>query len=132
MSDVLTEYKHFVEQSGHCVSVAEMTLRELYRLVPHASDTVVQERLTEYLSSRIPYSALALAGEAGEFANEVKKALRDDRGYISDERRLRLLLELGDVLWYVAYITQELGSSLESVIELNVEKLQRRRCEAKV
>src|ERR1700722_10421646 len=56
----------------------------------------------------IVYCALKLNGEAGEIAEKVGKALRDDHSTITPERREALLLELGDVMWYVANLANEL------------------------
>jgi NTP pyrophosphatase (non-canonical NTP hydrolase) len=67
------------------------------------------------------YCALALNGEAGEFAEKVKKAWRD--GTRIGEAGA---LELGDVLWYVAIAALNLGYTLEEIATLNVEKLRSR------
>lgn len=72
------------------------------------------------------YPALGLCGEAGEVAENVKKALRDDSGNITHERRLRLRGELGDVLWYLAQLASELGLSLGQVADGNLKKLYSR------
>jgi NTP pyrophosphatase (non-canonical NTP hydrolase) len=69
------------------------------------------------------YPALGLAGEAGEVAEHVKKAIRDDGGTVSDERRAALAKELGDVLWYLAGLASELGLDLEEIAQGNLEKL---------
>jgi len=71
----------------------------------------------------LTYPALGLSGEAGEVAEHVKKAVRDDGGEISDERRAAMSKELGDVLWYVAQIASELGLELEEIAQANLEKL---------
>ncbi len=75
----------------------------------------------------IIYPVLGLAGEAGEVAEKVKKMLRDGNGVMDSERRDSIIKELGDVLWYVANIASELGTSLSEVAERNLEKLRSRK-----
>lgn len=69
------------------------------------------------------YPTLGLTGEAGEFADKIKKIIRDKEGVISAEDRVGLLKELGDVLWYVTSCARELDSSLPEVAEMNITKL---------
>lgn len=71
----------------------------------------------------LAYPALGLAGEAGEVAEHAKKAIRDDAGKVSDERRAAMSKELGDVLWYVAQLATELGLDLDEIAAQNLEKL---------
>ncbi len=71
----------------------------------------------------LAYPALGLAGEAGEVAEHAKKAIRDDSGKISDERRAAMSKELGDVLWYAAQLASELELSLDDIAKQNLEKL---------
>lgn len=71
----------------------------------------------------LAYPALGLAGEAGEVAEHAKKAIRDDGGQVSDERKAAMSKELGDVLWYVAQLASELGLDLDEVAKQNLEKL---------
>lgn len=69
------------------------------------------------------YPALGLAGEAGEVAEHAKKAIRDDAGVVTEERRRAMAKELGDVLWYVSQLASELGLELEEIARANLEKL---------
>jgi NTP pyrophosphatase (non-canonical NTP hydrolase) len=78
------------------------------------------------------YVTMGLASESGEVAGKVKKALRDDNGVISDERRKAILDEVGDVLWYCARIAEELGVDLNDVAKGNLEKLMRRKTAGKI
>jgi len=72
------------------------------------------------------YPTLGLCGEAGEVADKVKKVLRDREGHFDAAVRDDLLLELGDVLWYVAQLATELDLSLEVIAEANLAKLSSR------
>ena len=84
----------------------------------------LSRRTAEYpRAAWLSYPALGLAGEAGEVAEHVKKAIRDDGGEVSDARRAALAKELGDVLWYVAQLASELGLELEEIARENLDKL---------
>ena len=72
----------------------------------------------------IMYTVLGLNGEAGEVAEKLKKILRDKpKEGASEEDIIEIEKELGDVLWYVARCAHEMGSSLEAVAKMNMEKL---------
>lgn len=75
----------------------------------------------------LTYPALGLCGEAGEAAEKVKKAIRDDGGVLTAERREALAAELGDVLWYVAQLATEAGLELDRIAEENLAKLLSRK-----
>ena len=68
------------------------------------------------------YLALSLSGEAGEFANKVKKIWRHGHDWNVQE----LAEKLGDILWYVAVLSEIIGYDLEEVMQTNIEKLERR------
>lgn len=74
----------------------------------------------------LSYTALGLAGEAGEIANKVKKILRDSDGEITEDVRKDLSKEVGDVLWYIARFADEIGYSLGYIAEGNIAKLRDR------
>lgn len=69
----------------------------------------------------LEYTALGLCGEAGEYAEKVKKYIRD--GMFDPHGAM---MELGDVLWYLAAAADELGYSLGDVATFNLEKLRDR------
>lgn len=73
------------------------------------------------------YPTLGLAGEAGEVCEKVKKVIRDRGGDFDAESIAAIKKELGDVLWYVAMLADELGLSLEEIGRENIEKLVSRR-----
>lgn len=69
------------------------------------------------------YTGLGLSDEVGEVNGNLKRLLRDDHGILTAQRRSSILLECGDVLWYLAAIAKELGASLDEIACLNKEKL---------
>lgn len=73
------------------------------------------------------YPTLGLAGESGEVAEKIKKVLRDKKGVVDEETKIEIAKELGDVIWYLAQISTELGLSLEKIASQNIEKLQSRK-----
>lgn len=76
---------------------------------------------------KLTYASIAYGGEAGEYLNEFKKHLRSNPGvYPEVESRTKMLLELGDGLWYLSRCAAELGSNLEVVAQMNVAKLEAR------
>lgn len=83
------------------------------------------------VGANLVYPAMGCVGEAGEFADKIKKHWRNT-GHMSaesmtPEQRMGALKELGDQLWYITASARELSSSLEEVAEINVDKLQDRR-----
>ena len=66
--------------------------------------------------------AMGLAGEAGECTDIIKKHLF--HGHELD--REHLAKELGDVAWYIAVGAEVIGYDLETVLQMNVDKLRAR------
>lgn len=75
------------------------------------------------LGSNFIYPTLGLAGETGEVAEKIKKIIRDDNGFVSEEKRQEIKKEMGDVLWYLAQLATELNLSLDEIAWYNIEKL---------
>ena len=67
-------------------------------------------------------SALGICGEAGEFADIIKKVYFQNHT-IDNEH---LAKELGDVLWYIALGANAIGYSIEDIMMMNIEKLKKR------
>ncbi len=72
------------------------------------------------------YAALALTGESGEVAEKIKKIWRDKEKQISIEDREELKKELGDVLWYLSQLAEELGIDFDDVAQTNLAKTHSR------
>lgn len=63
-----------------------------------------------------------LNGEAGECIDILKK-----HSYQGHElNKVKLLDELGDVLWYITETAIGIGATLEDVAQYNIEKLRKR------
>lgn len=80
------------------------------------------------------YVGLGCAGEAGEAADKIKKVVRDFARSptlpsvdLTPEHKDMIISELGDNLWYISRVSNELGFTLEYVAEKNVEKISRRK-----
>lgn len=70
------------------------------------------------------YMLLGLGNEAGEVQGKYKKVLRGDATL---EGTLPLLKkEIGDVLWYLACLSEVLGVSLNEIAIDNLNKLESR------
>jgi NTP pyrophosphatase (non-canonical NTP hydrolase) len=79
-------------------------------------------RRTAIYTDRITYPTLGLCGEAGEVAEKIKKFMRD--GVLNDKEVAK---ELGDVLWYIANLAEDLGYDLAEIADMNLEKLADRK-----
>jgi len=78
-------------------------------------------------ATRLMALLAGLADEAGEVNGAWSKHLRGDEAYKTDEQlRDAIKKELGDVLWFVAMIADEIGISLSDVASANIAKLKDR------
>ena len=74
---------------------------------------------------RLLTAAVGISAEGGEFMEIVKKMLFQGKPW-NDDNREHLIIELGDVMWYVMQACKALDVSLDEVIAGNVEKLKKR------
>ncbi len=72
---------------------------------------------------RLTMAALGLAGEAGEYADLVKKALFHKNVTLNREKAIS---ELGDVLWYLALAAAYHEVTLNELARKNIAKLYNR------
>lgn len=80
-------------------------------------------------SEALAYLSLGLVGEAGEVANKIKKVIRgdyDDDPWAFEQAMDKAGAELGDIIWYIAVLADELGLSLSDVAIDNLAKLNMR------
>ena len=102
----LNEYqtKAFATNKGTAVATLSPITAQLERIIPAM------------------YNTLGMLGEAGEFAEKVKKNARDGKWDAGEAAK-----ELGDVLWYVSQIASDIGYTLEDIAQINLAKLADRR-----
>ena len=89
------------------------------------SDRLVELNREGANIERLTTSGVGLAAESGEFLEIVKKMVFQGKPW-SDANREHLLIELGDVMWYVAQACIALDVDFEEVIEMNVKKVEKR------
>ena len=75
---------------------------------------------------KITYPILGLVSEAGEVADKYKKIIRDKGGEMSDDDRVEMLKEIGDVLWYLAAVCTDINMPLHQAALMNIQKLNSR------
>ena len=76
-------------------------------------------------SERLLTASVGMCAEAGEFTEVVKKIVFQGKP-VNEDNLFHLKRELGDIMWYVMQACMGLGTDLDEIIEMNVEKLASR------
>jgi len=74
---------------------------------------------------RLLTAGVGINAEGGEFLEIIKKMVFQGKPW-DDHNREHLIIELGDLMWYVAQACMALGVSFDDVIARNVTKLEKR------
>jgi NTP pyrophosphatase (non-canonical NTP hydrolase) len=74
---------------------------------------------------RLLTAAVGINAEGGEFMEIVKKLVFQSKPWNEDNRE-HLIIELGDIMWYVAQACIALDVTLDDVVARNIQKLLRR------
>ena len=74
---------------------------------------------------RLLTAAVGMSAEAGEFTEVVKKIVFQGKP-VNEENLFHLKRELGDIMWYVAQACMGLDTTIDEIIEMNVDKLKSR------
>ena len=72
---------------------------------------------------RLATAAVGLSAESGEFLEIVKKMVFQGKPW-DEHNRKHLIIELGDVMWYVAQACMALDVPFDDVVRGNVKKLE--------
>ena len=74
---------------------------------------------------RLLTAGVGINAEGGEILEIIKKMVFQGKPWNEDNRE-HLIIELGDVMWYVAQATMALDISFDEVIDTNINKLKKR------
>jgi len=74
---------------------------------------------------RLLTAGVGINAEGGEFLEIIKKMVFQGKPW-DDHNREHLIIELGDLMWYVAQACMALNVSFDDVIARNVQKLEKR------
>ena len=83
-----------------------------------------QEKVNEY--------SLDIGAKSGRLTEVIKKLFRDDYGKLTEERKKAIILEMGDMMWYMARLCAHLDIPFHQVAKMNIEKLQSRKSRNKL
>lgn len=78
------------------------------------------------------YPLIGLQGEVGEVSEKIKKMFRDDKGKLTNEKKVEIVKELGDVVWYISQLATEFDVKFSDVIKQNIDKLSSRQTRGKL
>ena len=102
-------------------------MKEKYRMDFNTYQETAVETAIYPDTHRILYPALGMAGEAGEVANKVKKIIRDGTENLPEDWKDQLASEIGDMLWYCAALSNDIGIPLALIAAQNRDKLLARK-----
>ena len=102
--------------------LAEMSINAHQLTVPLTMDTYQQQAKVTAVYPEVKadqYLIAGLAGEVGELASIFAKHWRGDGDLNHDHAKA----ELGDVLWFVAMLAEQLDTDLSTIAQGNLDKL---------
>lgn len=85
-------------------------------------DALMERLRSNHGQMRLMHAVMGLAGEVGEVTDAVKKSVLYNKPL--DVENVKE--EAGDILWYMALLLDQVGSSFEEVMQMNHDKLEKR------
>lgn len=95
-----------------------LTPNEYQKLALRTANTKAMEDPIE----KITNGSLGLSGESGEVADHIKKFKYQGH----ELNREYIAKELGDICWYIALLADGIGYELETIMQMNIDKLKER------
>ena len=114
MSNAITEFGDFIEEwIKQTESYTDLALKTLNKDVFEQKDLILN-------------ASLGLSGEVGEVNDIIKKYMYHGHK-LDDDTKEKIILELGDVCWYVALMAWAIDKTkFEDVLNKNIAKLEKR------
>ncbi len=84
--------------------------------------TPSQMRCNDKIIVRLLHGVIGISTEAGELLDAFKKYIY----YNKELDYVNIKEELGDILWYIAIVCDELDLSFEEIAKVNIKKLKQR------
>lgn len=81
----------------------------------------VKNRYTVQIA-RLTHAVTGMCTESAEFLDMLKKHVNYGKPF----DKVNAIEEIGDLLWYISIACDELGVSLEEVMQINIDKLKAR------
>lgn len=92
------------------------------RTAGSGADHINQSIRANTFNINMLHACIGISTESGEILDAVKKTIFYGKPF----DKVNLAEELGDVLWYVALALREIDMSFEDVMQMNINKLQKR------
>ena len=114
LSNAILEFGDFLEEwIKQTESYTDLALKTLNKDVFEQKDLILN-------------ASLGLSGEVGEVNDIIKKYMYHGHK-LDDDTKEKIILELGDVCWYVALMAWSIDKTkFEDVLNKNIEKLEKR------
>lgn len=114
LSNAIMEFGDFIEEwINQTESYTDLALKTLNKDVFEQKDLIIN-------------ASLGLSGEVGEVNDIIKKYMYHGHK-LDDDMKKKIILELGDVCWYVALMAWAIDKTkFEDVLNKNIAKLEKR------
>lgn len=142
---VRPRYDTFVKQHAFFPASVSKMLENIFKFLEDTADVVTDlghglpeshgrashdlRQVEQFLC--LTYAVLEACGETGELADKLKKVLRDESGRVSEKAKGEMLLEAGDATFGLTALAQLLDHDIDSVMRLNMAKLEDRHARGK-
>ncbi len=126
--DIVNELKNTVNELSNAIKEFEDALKEWINENESYTDLALKTLNKDVFEQKdlILNASLGLSGEVGEVNDIIKKYMYHGHK-LDDDTKEKIILELGDVCWYVALMAWAIDKTkFEDVLNKNIAKLEKR------